>query len=218
MALAAALWDARRAPQLRRREPQGALVRIATAGPPSLAGMRSLTHELAGASLALAAAKTAGAGPMATLAIAAAAVYGSRLPDVDQLGSRVHRRARLERRNLCVGLAGALLRAPLIAVALVARHRGASHSLLACAALAGAAAGGALIGPAPLAVLGGVALGYTAHVLADACTPSGTALWAPFSPRPAWVAPTWARVPTGSLRELPVTAGAAGALVALALL
>lgn len=181
--------------------------------------MRSLTHELAGASLALAAAKTASAGPMATLAIAAAAVYGSRLPDVDQLGSRVHRRARLERRNLCVGLAGALLRAPLIAVALVARHRGASHSLLACAALAGgAAAVGALVGPAPLAALGGVALGYTAHVLADACTPSGAALWAPFSPRPAWVAPAWARVPTGSLRELPVTAGAAGALVALALL
>jgi membrane-bound metal-dependent hydrolase YbcI (DUF457 family) len=67
-----------------------------------------------------------------------------------------------------------------------------------------------LAGPgAALLIGGGVAIGYGAHVAADACTPGGVRLWAPFSPERVWLLPWRARIPTGSLRE-GALAGAAG--------
>jgi hypothetical protein len=78
--------------------------------------VRNVTHELIGISAAIGAARAARLGPAATSAAVAAAFYVSWLPDVDQLGSRVHRRSRLERRSLVAGAVGALLRLPLVAL------------------------------------------------------------------------------------------------------
>ena len=59
-----------------------------------------------------------------------------------------------------------------------------------------------LVVPAAAVDVGaGVAIGYLAHIAADACTPSGVALFAPLSRRRWWLAPAWARIPTGSARE-----------------
>ena len=52
----------------------------------------------------------------------------------------------------------------------------------------------------------GVAIGYLAHIAADACTPSGVALFAPLSRRRRWLVPSPARIPTGSAREVVVAA------------
>ncbi len=177
--------------------------------------MRNATHELIGASVGLAAARAVGADPVLTAITVGAAVCGSRLPDVDQLGARVHRRTRLERRGILFGAAGAILRVPLVVFALVARHRGVTHSLAACAVLVAGAA--LLAGALPLLVFGawGVALGYGAHVLADACTPSGVTLWAPFSSRRVRLLPAGARIATGSARELIVAVAALAAVVVL---
>jgi membrane-bound metal-dependent hydrolase YbcI (DUF457 family) len=51
------------------------------------------------------------------------------------------------------------------------------------------------------AVGGGVALGYGAHIAADACTPAGVRAWAPFSAKRTWLLPSRARVRTGSVRD-----------------
>ena len=170
-------------------------------------------------SLAVAAGRVLDAGPLETAGLAAAAVLGSRLPDVDQLGARVHRRTRLERRTRLAGAAGALLRFPLMMFAVVVSHRTVTHSALACAAAAALAA--LVASPAgtavALVVAGGVAIGYTAHVAADACTPAGVTLWAPLSRRRVWLLPPRARIRTGSWREAAFAAVAAAAL-ALALL
>jgi membrane-bound metal-dependent hydrolase YbcI (DUF457 family) len=179
--------------------------------------MRNVTHELVGVSLAVAASRVLKAGPVETVAVAAAAFHGSWLPDADQLGARVHRRSRLERRSLVAGVLGALARLPLVAFALISRHRGITHSLAACLLLAGlAAAATAALGSFAAAVAGGLALGYVGHVAADACTPSGVELWRPFSSRAVWLVPAVARVRTGSAREILVAVGAlalaAGAL------
>jgi membrane-bound metal-dependent hydrolase YbcI (DUF457 family) len=132
-----------------------------------------------------------------------AAFLGSWLPDVDRLGARVHRRSRFERRSLAAAAAIGLVRLPAVVFALVARHRGLTHSLLG-AALAGLV--GALllspVGPTASLVAGaGIGLGYLAHVLADGLTPSGVALWAPLSRRPVRLLPPGLRIRTGSLRE-----------------
>jgi membrane-bound metal-dependent hydrolase YbcI (DUF457 family) len=164
--------------------------------------MRNATHELVGVSLALAAAKVVEADPLESVGLAAASLCGSRLPDLDQLGARVHRRSRLERRSLLVGATGAALRLPLLAFAVLVPHRGVTHSVLACAAAAGFAAlvAAPIGGAAALAAGGGVGIGYAAHLAADGCTPGGVSLWAPLSGR-VWLLPPRARIPTGSLRE-----------------
>jgi hypothetical protein len=69
--------------------------------------VRNVTHELLGVSLAVTAGRVLDAGPLEIAGLAAAAVLGSRLPDVDQLGARVHRRMRLERRTRLAVTAGA---------------------------------------------------------------------------------------------------------------
>jgi membrane-bound metal-dependent hydrolase YbcI (DUF457 family) len=175
-----------------------------TDAPNTLAHVRNVTHELIGVSAAIGAAKTAGLGPAATSAAAVAAFYGSWLPDVDQLGSRVHRRSRLEGRSLVVGAVGALLRLPLVALGALASHRAATHSAIACVAVAG----GVALALAPLGlavapiVAGAMGLGYAAHVLADACTPAGVRLWWPLSRGRVWLLPSGCRIATGSLGEL----------------
>jgi membrane-bound metal-dependent hydrolase YbcI (DUF457 family) len=166
--------------------------------------VRNVTHELIGVSAAIGAAKAAGLGPAATSAAAAAALYGAWLPDVDQRGSRVHRRSQLERRSLVAGSVGALPRLPLVAFGALASHRAATHSAVACVAVAGGVA--LALTPLGLAVApvvaGAIGLGYAAHVLADACTPAGVRLWWPLSRRRVWLLPAGCRIATGSVREL----------------
>jgi membrane-bound metal-dependent hydrolase YbcI (DUF457 family) len=166
--------------------------------------VRNRTHELVGVSLAVVAGRAFDAGPLETAGLAAAALFGSRLPDVDQLGARVHRRTRLERRTPVAGAVGAVLRLPLLLFAIVVAHRTVTHSAPACAAAAAVAA--LVASPAgagvALIVAAGVAIGYAAHVAADACTPAGVTLWAPLSRRRVWLLPRRARIRTGSWREV----------------
>jgi membrane-bound metal-dependent hydrolase YbcI (DUF457 family) len=181
--------------------------------------VRNATHELIGVTLAVAAGQALKAGPLETGGLAAAALIASRLPDVDVLGARIHRRTRLERRNLLAGAAGALLRLPLVVFAALVSHRSVTHSALACAAVPGLAA--LLAYPAgagaALVVGGGLAMGYAAHVAADGCTPGGIRLWAPFSRRRVWLLPPRARIRTGSVGEAAVAVVAVAALVSLVL-
>ena len=181
--------------------------------------MRHETHELVGASLALATDHAVHAGPVQTAGLVAAALCGSWLPDIDQLGARIHGRSRFERRSVIVGAFGAAIRLPAVAFAALVPHRAITHSAVACAAVAFIAA---VIVPsvgtgAALVVGGGVGIGYGAHVIADACTPGGVRLWSPFSRRRVWLLPPRFRIPTGSWREA-AFAGLAGAAVAVALL
>jgi len=181
--------------------------------------MRNVTHELVGVSLALASAKALEADPLESTGLVAASLGGSRLPDLDQLGARVHRRSGPERRSLLLGVVGSALRLPLLGFAALVPHRGVTHSALACAvaaALAALVASPAGAGAA-LVVGAGVAIGYAAHVAADACTPAGVHLWAPLSPKRVWLLPARARIPTGSPREAGLAAAVLAAL-AVALL
>jgi inner membrane protein len=181
-----------------------------------LVSVRYATHELVGAACAVAASRALELDAVEAGAAVLGAVWGSLLPDADRLGTRVHRRGRLARRNLAVAVLGALLRLPLVAFALLARHRGVSHSLVACGLLAGLAALiAAIVGGAGAAAAAGCALGYCAHVLADACTPSGVCLWWPFSRRPAWLVPRPFRIRTGSLPDALLAVVAAMLAVAL---
>jgi inner membrane protein len=179
--------------------------------------MRHGTHELVGVSVALAGARVLEAPPIETAGAALAAFYGSWLPDMDRLGSRVHRRTSLERRSFVAALVGLVLRLPALAFAVIARHRGASHSVAAAvlaalfAAFVSAPAGGAVW----IVVGGGVFAGYVAHLAADALTPSGVPLWAPLSLQRVWLLPRAWRIPTGSWREAGVGLLAAAAVVAL---
>jgi inner membrane protein len=176
--------------------------------------VRNATHELVGVSLAVAAGRVLEAGPLEMAGLAAAALFGSRLPDVDQFSARVHRRTPLERRTRLGRVAGAVLRLPLVLFALVVSHRTVTHSALACAAAAALAA--LVASPAgpgvALVIAGGVAIGYASHVAADACTPAGVTLWAPLSRRRAWLLPRGARIRTGSWSEAAFAAVAAVAL------
>jgi inner membrane protein len=197
----------------------GSDVRVATGGASTVAGVRNATHELVGVAVAVAAGRALEAGPVETVGLAAAAFVGSWLPDVDQLGARVHRRTRLERRTLLAGAAGAVVRLPLVILAAVVSHRTVTHSAFAGAAVAALVAALALPagGALALVVAGGVAIGYASHLAADACTPAGVCLWAPLSWRRVWLLPPRARIRTGSWRELACAAGA-GAALACALL
>src|SRR3954454_3796836 len=180
--------------------------------------MRSTTHEIAGIALALAAARVLDASSAESVGVAAGALIGSRLPDVDQPGARAHRPSLLERRSVVVGIAGAALRLPGRVFAVLVRHRGVTHSALACALSAGAAALVAYpAGPAGLVVAAGIGLGYAAHVAADACTPGGVTLWAPLSRRRMWLLPRGLRITTGSLPEALLAAALVAALAAVLL-
>lgn len=188
-------------------------------GASTVVPVRNATHELVGVSLAVAAGRVLDTGSLETAGLAAAALFGSWLPDVDRLGARVHRRTRIERRKRLVGGAGAVLRLPLRMFALLVPHRTITHSAAACAAVAALAALVASPAGASVAVVvaAGVAIGYASHVATDACTPAGVSLWAPLSLRRVWLLPRRARIRTGSWREAAFAAVAAAAL-ALALL
>ena len=173
--------------------------------------MRNLTHELVGVTCALGASRTLGLDALDTAALSAGAVGGAWLPDTDRLGTRVHRRSGLERRSLLAGALGLAARLPLVAFALVARHRGITHSLLACTLLGAVAVVlGIALPPPGILLTGGLVVGYSAHVLADGCTPHGVRLWAPFSRRRVWLVPRRTRIPTGSQREGLLAAASGG--------
>jgi membrane-bound metal-dependent hydrolase YbcI (DUF457 family) len=171
--------------------------------------MRHRTHEAIALSLALIAGRAAHAEAIETAGLAVASLYGARLPDADQLGSRIHRRSLTERRHPLVSVAGGLLRLPLVAFAVTVSHRGIAHSLLAGFVVSVLA--GLLLAPlgatAATTVASGMALGYGSHLVADACTPSGVQLWA--------LLPRGLRIRTGSLRETAVMALPLAAIVAL---
>jgi membrane-bound metal-dependent hydrolase YbcI (DUF457 family) len=172
-----------------------------------------MTHQIAGVGLAAVAAAALDVEATGAAVLVGAAWLGSMLPDADLAGARVYRRTRLERRVVLARLAGSLARLPLRLLT-VLRHRGVTHSLLACVAaalLCGAAV--SLVAPGVAVAAGaGLALGYGAHLIADACTPSGIALWAPLSRKRRWLLPRAARIPTGSLREYAVAAALAAAV------
>jgi membrane-bound metal-dependent hydrolase YbcI (DUF457 family) len=194
-------------------------IRELAAGSVSLLCVRNTTHELVGVGAAVAASRALELEPLETVAAAAGAIWGSWLPDADRFGARVHRRGRLARRHLLVAALGAVLRLPLVGFALLARHRGLSHTLAACGLLAVAAALlAALLGGVGAAAAAGCAIGYCAHVLADACTPSGVRLRWPVSRRRVWLVPRPLRIQTGSLREALLAVAAATVAVALVVL
>jgi inner membrane protein len=164
--------------------------------------VRSLTHQIAGVGLAGLTAAAVDPSAGADVVMVGAAWLGSLLPDADLAGARLYRRTRIERRLLLVRLAGMLVRLPVRPLTLLA-HRGPTHSVLACALATTLT--GALVwlldpGLMPAAVTG-TAIGYGAHIAADACTPSGVPVWAPFSRRRRWLLPPRARVRTGGARE-----------------
>jgi membrane-bound metal-dependent hydrolase YbcI (DUF457 family) len=197
----------------------GDVPRDPTAWVASLARVRNTTHELIGVLGAVAASRALDLDTLDTAAAVAGAVWGSWLPDADRLGTRLHRRGRLGRRNLAIAVLSAALRLPLRAFALLSRHRGGTHSLAACALFAAlAAVVAAAVGGLGAALAPGCALGYCAHVLADGCTPSGVGLWRPFSSRRVRLLPRRAMIPTGSFREAMLAVMAATAALALVVL
>ena len=165
--------------------------------------MNNLTHEAVGAAATLAVCAAAGSGTLVAIGAVGASLLGSRLPDVDQLGARIHRRTRLERRSLPIRLIGGALRLPMTIFAAVARHRGATHWLLSAGAvtIALAAAADAVWPPIALPVAIGTVCGYLAHLLADACTPHGAPLLGPMNARPIHLLPSRHRVVTGGLGD-----------------
>jgi membrane-bound metal-dependent hydrolase YbcI (DUF457 family) len=181
--------------------------------------MRNWTHEAIGAAATLAVCVAADSGGPVAAAAVCASLLGSRLPDADKLGTRIHRRTRLERRGRIARFAGWVLRLPMRIFAALARHRGATHWLFSGAAttviLAGAA--GAMSKPLTLPVAIGVACGYGAHLLADACTPHGAPLLGPFSARCVHLLPPGMRVATGGAGDLLLLAAAALTTAALGL-
>lgn len=183
-------------------------------------GVRNPTHQAVGAASTLAVCAAVDCRPLATIVAVCASVLGSRLPDVDQPGARIHRRTRLERRGLVARLAGHVLRLPMTIFAVFAKHRGATHWLLSGAAttvvLAGAA--GALWPPLQLPVFIGVGCGYCAHLLADACTPHGAPLLGPLSACYIHLLPPQMRVMTGGAGDLLVLIAATLTAATLGLL
>jgi len=173
-----------------------------------------------GAAVTLAVCAAVDSGGLVAAAAVCASLLGSRLPDADQPGARIHRRTRLERRSLIARLAGRVLRLPMTIFAALAQHRGATHWLLSGAAttivLAGAA--GALWPPLRLPVFIGAGCGYGAHLLADACTPHGAPLLGPFSARRVHLLAPRMRVMTGGAGDLLVLMAATLTAAALGLL
>lgn len=181
--------------------------------------MKNATHGTLGATAALAVCAVAGVDAITTCGCVAASLLGSRLPDADQAGSKIHRRTRLERRSVALSVVGFVLRLPLRLFAAIANHRGATHWL--STAVAVAAAHGALAAAINSALLlpvaAGIAAGYVMHLLADACTPHGAPLLGPLRrQRVHLLAARW-RIPTGSHRELGVWLAGLCAAAALVL-
>ena len=176
---------------------------IPTARAHSLPRTRATTHQIAGVGLAAVTAAALDATMTGAAVLVAGAWLGSLLPDADRAGTRIYRTTRVERRLWPARVIGWLARVPLRLLVLL-KHRGITHSLAACAVAAGACGLlASLVAPdAAVTVAAGVAIGYLAHVAADACTPSGVAPSAPVSRRRRWLLPSPARIPTGSAREL----------------
>jgi membrane-bound metal-dependent hydrolase YbcI (DUF457 family) len=173
-----------------------------------------MTHQIAGVGLAAVVAAAADASTATAVVLLAGAWAGSLLPDADKTGTRVYRRLRIERRNLLARAAGTVVRLPLRVLVLLP-HRGITHSVFA-AALAAVLTGGlvSLVSPSyARSAAAGMAIGYLAHIAADACTPSGVPLLSPLSRRRRHLLPGLARIPTGSLREYAATALLTAALV-----
>ena len=162
--------------------------------------MKNVTHETIGATGALAVCAVAGADVLTTAGCVLVSVLGSRLPDADQHGSKIHRKTGWERRNLLIALLGFLARVPLVVFASVVRHRGATHWLVTGAAVTviGAVAASVVYAALVLPVAAGLGVGYTLHLLADACTPHGVPLLGPFSRRKRHLLPNGRRIRTGS--------------------
>ena len=174
--------------------------------------MKATTHQIAGVGLAAVTAAALDA-PAATAALLLAGAWlGSLLPDADKAGSRIYHPRKLERRVWPLRVLGWCARIPLRLLMLLG-HRGITHSLVAGAVVAFAASW------LSREFAAGLAIGYLAHVAADACTPGGVPLLAPLTRRRWWLLPRRIRIPTGSLRELAVaaalTAGTVAGLVAL---
>ena len=165
--------------------------------------MRGRTHELVGVGLAIVTARAIDLPAGSTVGVAAAALVGSRLPDLDKAGARIYHKTLFERRMVVFRVVGSLARLPL-SLGTRLRHRGVTHSALACAAaplLAWLLTSAAGPGVAAVAAAG-IGIGYVAHVAADACTPGGVRAWAPLSRERVWLLPPRARIKTGSAREL----------------
>jgi membrane-bound metal-dependent hydrolase YbcI (DUF457 family) len=178
-----------------------------------------MTHQIAGVGLAAVSGAALDVPATTAAVLVGAAWLGSLLPDADLAGARVYRKTRVERRVLVARLAGSVVRLPLrLFVALP--HRGVTHSLMGCALTAALVAWlVSFADPAvALAAGAGIAIGYGAHIAADACTPSGVALWAPLSAKRRRLLPARAQIRTGSLREYAVTALLASLLVAATVL
>lgn len=182
--------------------------------------MTNGTHQAVGAATTLALCAAVDSSGIVAAAAVCASLLGSRLPDADQPGARIHRRTRLERRSLVARLAGRVLRLPMTIFAALAQHRGATHWLLSGAmvtiVLAGAAR--ALWPPLALPVLIGVGCGYCAHLLADACTPHGAPLLGPLSGHCVHLLPPRMRLGTGGAGDLLVMIAATLAAATLGLL
>lgn len=181
--------------------------------------LRATTHQIAGVGLAVVTAAALDATASSAAVLLAGAWLGSLLPDADRAGSRIYRARRLERRAWPLRIVGRLARLPLRLLILLG-HRGLTHSLLATATVTAAAfaLASAVVPSLAHEVAAGIAIGYLAHVAADACTPGGVPLLAPLSKRRRHLLPRPARIPTGSLRELAVAAALTAGTVAATLL
>jgi len=166
--------------------------------------VRNRTHEAIGAAVTLGVCAIADSGGLVATGAVCASLLGSRLPDADVRGARIHRRTRLERRSLVAALAGRVLRLPMTIFAALAKHRGATHWLLSAAAatIVLTAAAGAVWPALTVPVAIGAGCGYCAHLLADACTPRGAPLLGPFSARRVHLLPAVLRITTGGIGDL----------------
>lgn len=165
--------------------------------------MRAVTHEFVGVGSAVVAAQAVDLAPAPTVGLVQSAVVGTRLPDVDFAGARVHCRTLFERRLWPVHLVGTIARLPL-RVGPLFRHRGVTHSLPACAVLSLLVGMVASLAGKPVGLLvgSGIAIGSVAHIAADACTIAGVCPWVPFKRSHVWLLPAGARIRTGSVGEL----------------
>lgn len=182
--------------------------------------MRNRTHEAVGAAVTLAVCAAVDTGAVVAAGAVCASLLGSRLPDVDQREARIHRHTRVERRSPIVGLAGSVVRLPMTILAVLAKHRGATHWLLTGAAttfILGSTSG-AVWSPLTLPITIGAGCGYGAHLLADACTPHGSPLLGPLSTSSVHLLPRRMRVATGGVGDLLVMLAATVTATALGLL
>jgi membrane-bound metal-dependent hydrolase YbcI (DUF457 family) len=131
--------------------------------------MTGPTHELIGVAAAIAACQAADQTVQTTAAVGACAWATSRLPDQLELHGLVPHRT--------------YTHTPLLLLPLIA-------AVIATATFAG---------PVVLMVVAGVAIGYAAHLAADACTAHGLPGW-PVLER-VWLLPPHTRVRTGTWTE-----------------